>query len=125
MCNPTTILYLIALMWVGLFIHAFGQDVPPLPPTNPAAYSADFVGQVAYDVPAPPPTNSITLTTEAEWELTFEWSPDVAFTNATAYPIVVRVPFEHDSGFVRVVARKALSAPKEDVADTTDYGGLQ
>jgi hypothetical protein len=67
--------------------------------------------------PPPPPdgyefqttTNgSLTLveSTEYEWELTFEWADDPSFTNVTAYPIVIKVPFEHDKGFVRVKARK-------------------
>lgn len=41
-----------------------------------------------------------------EWQVMFEWSPDVEFTNTTIYPVTVQVPFEHSNGFVRVVARK-------------------
>ena len=66
--------------------------------------------------PAPPdgwafvetPTNGIEMIREAryQWELTFEHSTDASFTNVTVYPIVIRVPFEYEQGFVRVVARK-------------------
>jgi hypothetical protein len=40
------------------------------------------------------------------WDLTFVWADNPAGTNAVAYPITIRVPFDHDKGFIFIKATK-------------------
>lgn len=69
---------------------AAGYLVPAGPPSTP---------------PEPTLTNMV-VKAEAEWELTFEWIPELGSTNSVTYPIRVQVPFSKDAGFVYIRARK-------------------
>lgn len=95
MKTPFSLLLLVPLL-------SLAQDASP-PPPRLAGY---FVPASA---PPPPETNappSMVVESRQEWELTFEWSQELGSTNVVVYPIRIQVPFEKDTGFVRIRARK-------------------
>lgn len=76
MRNPTSILYLITLMWIGLFVHAFGQTAPTnSPPSLP---------------PMPPPPQTVE-NTATNSDVTATWSQFEIV--ALPEPTKVRVSF--------------------------------
>jgi hypothetical protein len=79
-----------------------GGQTPPPPPSDPPSLPTGYFttstnGTVTLLAP---------VKKEYEWELTFVWYADTAFTNGVKYPITVQVPFVHDKGFVKVNARQ-------------------
>ncbi len=72
--------------------------LPFLPPEFPAGWHVAGTNEIGGVI--------LAQDTSYEWEITFEYSTDVAFTNVMVYPITVNVPFENGTEFVRVVARK-------------------
>jgi hypothetical protein len=88
------------------------EDAPPeMPSTFEPWVSPDGSIHIHYAPPVP------------YWDVQYEWSPEPSFSNAVPYPGSFRVPFEHDRGFIRVVATKrpgrapgAVGLPTERVA---------
>jgi hypothetical protein len=72
-----------------------GLEPPPFP--TGVVVGTNEVGGITLSEP---------VSAEHMWELTFVWYPDTGMTNGVTYPIVVHVPFDHDSGFIRVVAKQ-------------------
>lgn len=88
---------------------AQSNSVPPAPPAPPSNYSY-VTNTNTWEV-------ALVYTPHYEWQITFEWSDTADFAITKVYPVVVQVPFEYESGFVRVVARKVETS--EDVTATT------
>jgi hypothetical protein len=95
------LLYAILILDLLLLGWAFGQDAPPPPPDGQSVYTNNVTNVTTNDGVI---ATWITAPTEPEWQIEFEFSTNL--TDWTAYPITVAVPFEHDRGYVRVVARK-------------------
>lgn len=89
-------------LFLSIPLLAMAQDATPPPPRS-VGYLAPAIPLSVPETNAPP---SMVVESRQEWELTFEWTPELGSTNATVYPIRIQVPFEKDSGFVRIRARK-------------------
>lgn len=92
-------------LFAAAAVYAIAQEPPRV-----AGY---FVPAIPASAPVEPADTNLVVEVkpEYEWELSFEWLPELTSTNPVAYPISIRVPFEHDTGFVRIVARK-VESPK-------------
>lgn len=111
------ILYAILILDLALLGWATAEtnSLPPVPveefvwldgSTGTVSYAAARIVQSEAPEGAMPPPTNIVLSAESEWELTFEWAPELGSTNVVVYPIKIQVPFEHDQGFVYVRAKK-------------------
>jgi hypothetical protein len=104
--NEVGLITLLSLVCVGGFVSSTGTNSPPTPEDmglEPPAYP---IGAVVSTNETGGITMSAPMDVNHMWELTFVWYPDTGMTNGVTYPIVVHVPFDHDSGFIRIVARQ-------------------